>query len=421
MIYEGFDIDSFMEYDADLLISTIHRNNAKIGLYGCGIQSRTIISIFEALKISNLICLYDNNQSKIGSNFCGYHVYDASSLNRLENQIVFLTCSFPAQVFKDLESRHALFSSYPIYNIFKYLLDDNSLHSEGLNYQRSLLDIEREFQFYQNEILNLASKLQDHFLHLKSVDAVVTEGCSLKCIDCSNLMQYYVKPKSSNLDILIQSTQKILLSVDRVLEWRILGGEPFIYKPLPQYLDYLSECKNIGSIIVYTNGTILPSVELISSLKNSKSIVEISNYGAASRHAIQLKEILVENNITCTLKDPIWTDSGRIHTHKNESKDELSEKYFRCCTNDILTLLHGKIYHCPFSANLINLDSKYFSEDDVVDIATYNSVDDLRIKLSTFYKGKQYLHSCNYCNGRDYTVPLVPTAVQTRKPLSMPN
>ena len=237
MIYEGFDIESFREYDAEHLISSIQLKNSKIALYGCGIQSRTIISILESLQLGGLIHIYDNNQVKIGSNFCGYNVNDASLLTSLDNQIVFLTCSFPAQVFKDLESRHSLYSSYPIYQKFKYLLDECSLHSEGLNYKRSLSDIEREFQFYENEILNLSSKLQDHSLHLKSVDAVVTEGCSLKCIDCSNLMQYYVKPKSSNLELLIQSTQKILSSVDQVLEWRVLGGEPFIYKYLPQYLD----------------------------------------------------------------------------------------------------------------------------------------------------------------------------------------
>ena len=190
---------------------------------------------------------------------------------------------------------------------------------------------------------------------------------------------------------------------------------------MPEYLDHLANYQNIDSIIVYTNWTILPSVDLKKSLKNSNSIVEISNYGNASRNALELKNILTNYDIPCTLKDPVWTDSGRIHNYKNESHQELSEKYFRCCTNDILTLLHGKIYHCPFSANLINLDSKYFYDDDVLDISNINSSNALRVKLSSFYKGKKYLNSCNYCNGRDFTVPLVPTAVQTRKPLSIPD
>ena len=273
MIYEGFDIDNFISYDVKSFIASVKRTDADIALYGCGIQSRTIISILESLDLKNRICLYDNNKSKISNVFCGYEVKDASSINNLSNQTVLLTCSFPAQVLRDLESRHTIFSSYPIYRMYEHLLNEASLHSEGLNYKRSLVDIKREFQFYENEILNLVAKLKDDVLHLKSIDAVVTEGCSLKCVDCSNLMQYYQKPKSSEFNLLIESTDKILSSVDKVLEWRVLGGEPFIYKQLPEYLDHLSSHAKIGSIIVYTNGTILPSLELTKSLKNSKTIV----------------------------------------------------------------------------------------------------------------------------------------------------
>ena len=122
------------------------------------------------------------------------------------------------------------------------------------------------------------------------------------------------------------------------------------------------------------------------------------------------------------MKDPIWTDSGRIQQFKNESHTQLEEKFFRCCTNDILTILHGKLYHCPFSANLINLDNKYFSTEDVLDLSLEQSPENsLRNQISKFYKDKTYLNSCNYCNGRDFTVPLVPTAIQTRKPLEIPS
>ena len=102
----------------------------------------------------------------------------------------------------------------------------------------------------------------------------------------------------------------------------------FIYKYLPEYLDHLSSYENIGSIIIYTNGTILPSTDLINSLKHSNSIVEISNYGNASRHAFELKDLLSNHQIPSTLKDPVWTDSGRIHTHKNRESTRIVRKVF---------------------------------------------------------------------------------------------
>ena len=53
-------------------------------------------------------------------------------------------------------------------------------------------------------------------------------------------MQYYEEPANTHLETLIESTKNILSSIDRVFEWRILGGEPFIFKELGSYLDFLA-------------------------------------------------------------------------------------------------------------------------------------------------------------------------------------
>ena len=35
---------------------------------------------------------------------------------------------------------------------------------------------------------------------MRSVDIVVTEKCTMKCVDCSNLMQFFEKPESYEID-----------------------------------------------------------------------------------------------------------------------------------------------------------------------------------------------------------------------------
>ena len=112
-------MNDFTSYDAADFISKVKLKNADIALYGCGIQARTIICILESLGLGDLIRIFDNNKSKIGQQFCGYEVEDASILNKSSNQIVILTCSFPAQVLRDLESRHRIVSSFPIYCEFE--------------------------------------------------------------------------------------------------------------------------------------------------------------------------------------------------------------------------------------------------------------------------------------------------------------
>lgn len=397
----------------------IKQQNHCIHLYGAGIQSRTIITILEELKLADKIQLYDSNKSKQYSKFCGYEIKPPKDIDNLDSAYVIVTCCFPTQILRDLNPRHKPMSALPFYYQYKCLLKNDNLHSEGLNYSRSKCDIEREFLLYETEINKMTAKLDPGILKLKSVDAVVTEGCSLKCQDCSNLMQYYNKPKSADINLLIESTDRILQSVDHVYEWRILGGEPFIYKDLSTYLDYLSEIPKIGSIIIYTNGTIVPKPELLNSIASSRSFVDISNYLELSRKAHDLIQACKSKDIQYALKDPIWTDSGRIHPHKGESNQQLKEKFFNCCTNDVLTLLHGYIYHCPFSANLINLSSKYLNEKDRISVLEHDP-QILRTMLTSFYKDVEYLNSCNFCNGRDYTVDLIDTAIQTRKVLDLP-
>ena len=125
-------------------------------------------------------------------------------------------------------------------------------------------------------------------------------------------MQYYEKPQMAEYELLTSSTDTILNNVDYVYEWRILGGEPFIFRNLAKYLLHLKKHSNYGNIIIYTNGTIVPNKELIYAIKESKSIVDISNYGSHSRKLEELTICLKENEIPFACKEPEWTDSGRV-------------------------------------------------------------------------------------------------------------
>ena len=78
---------------------------------------------------------------------------------------------------------------------------------------------------------------EDTLLHL---DLVITEICTRRCRDCSNLMQYYQKPEHISSDAVISDLEK-LLNCLRVQELKILGGEPFANpEVLTAVLGYLA-------------------------------------------------------------------------------------------------------------------------------------------------------------------------------------
>ena len=53
------------------------------------------------------------------------------------------------------------------------------------------LKLKREAEFYV-EMCKKEKYLSSNYLHIKSVDIQITERCSAKCKNCSNLMQYLI-------------------------------------------------------------------------------------------------------------------------------------------------------------------------------------------------------------------------------------
>ena len=51
----------------------------------------------------------------------------------------------------------------------------------------------------------LAHKNKDTTLKVDSIDLMLTKKCSLKCKDCSNLMQLYAKPIDQDYEMIISS------------------------------------------------------------------------------------------------------------------------------------------------------------------------------------------------------------------------
>ena len=258
-------------------------------------------------------------------------------------------------------------------------------------------------------------------LHVKSLDIQITERCSLKCKDCSNLMQYYEKPQHSELSSMFKSIDRFMQAVDAIYEFRVLGGDPFMSKDLHKVIERLKTYEKVKKIVIYTNAKIIPKGDNLNCLKNNdKVILDIANYGIVSSIHEELIKVLDENQIKyATTRYVNWQDCGRILPYQERTKEETKRVFHNCCNSDLISLLHGKLYRCPFSANATNLKAIPDDKSDIVDMLDENiAIEDLREQIRNLVYDKDSLTACSYCNGRDYSVKVINAAEQTKKPLS---
>ena len=362
----------------------------------------------------------DNDTKKHGTIFCGKTVISSEDLSKLNKLSKILIANYYIDdIQEDLYKMN-----------FKHLYDctlifsktDFSKMKKNWNYGNKTrhgyaeIGIAKLIEIYSQTINK--KLLINKKLELKYIDVVITEKCSMKCKDCSNLMQYYQKPIDSELSTLMNSLDKIMNAVDKVHEFRVLGGEPFVNKNIHIIIDKLLTYKNADYITIYTNATIIPKRENLTCLRNKKIKLDITNYGDLSRNFSELLRVCKEEDILYTVNvADTWTDSGTINYQKKTDK-QLKWMFSNCCVNDYITLLNGKLYRCPFSANATNINAIPYVESEVINI---NSVEkstlDLRNEITTLYYNKEYLSACSYCNGRDFTTKTVKAALQTKKPL----
>ena len=58
-------------------------------------------------------------------------------------------------------------------------------------------------------------------------------------------MQYYIKPKNSDTDLLFQSIDRLMEVTNSLYEFRVLGGEPFVNKQIGKIINKLITYKSI--------------------------------------------------------------------------------------------------------------------------------------------------------------------------------
>lgn len=356
-------------------------------------------------------CFCDNNINKTKALFCGKKVVSVPNLPALYPKASFLV------------------SAADVADVVAQLFDlgYQSLYSgaellRGFNIGAHTFSIPYDFAEYA---VTTYLQCHDGWLHpdkvfLRSVDIIVTERCTQRCRDCSNLMQYYEKPQNVEMREIFRDLDALLAAVDGINEFRIIGGEPLVNRDYYLVVERLSKEPKVKRTVIYTNATLLPEPHQLAALKDPKVLFIVTDYGPASRKLEELKTLLTENKIAFYVtKAGGWSDCAKICRH-NRIAEQMREVFRNCCAKNTFTLTKGRFFRCPFSANAYRLQALPDFRDDWVVVAAEEGAKDtatVKKELRALVTELDFIHACEYCNGRPFGAPEIVPGIQTDKPL----
>lgn len=258
-----------------------------------------------------------------------------------------------------------------------------------------------------NSLLRTLPKLELRFLSVS-----VGQACNLKCRDCANFAPYALKEnRRYHISNIKRDLDKILSCFCEIDTFHIQGGEPFLYSELGELIHY---CKSeFGQIVknfqVATNGTILPSSNLLNALQGGV-VVRISNY-PNQKNVGELTNILEKNGVLYRMYDFAngvgeWSFTGGMDYVELEDDDDLEEKILNCAWNSCFIVENGLVGRCARSIPARTLQKIHIREQDYIDLSKNYSMSEIG-KYFMFIKPMDCCRHCKASNGDS-----IPPAIQ---------
>lgn len=409
MTFDSSRIDELGEYTVNILEFDYRKydKTKKIVIYGT--KEYAAITSYCLQQMS--VPLYSYADEK-GCVLPDVSIMGVTSLSEMyQNNEVIILIAESAQEYEREINVLEYYSIDTVYTIWK-LLDE--VDFKGANFNEYIhnvyLDERQMTRLLQEKTSNPEG------LYIRSLDAMVSERCSLKCEGCSNLMQYYVHPENLSIKDLRESIDQLLSQVDRIWQLRILGGEPFMNCKFTELVDaYIDEPK-ILEISVFTNATIFPNDDVLEHLKHKKVVMRMSDYGSLSRKLDRWTQWCEDNDVhyRISVMDE-WQDCGKLEKH-DYSEFELRTIYGKCECRNLPTIVKNRLYNCPYASNAANLEAMD-REDMLKDSIALDGTMPSKKEIDEFLYERPYLEACRYCLGRSYDHPAIEPYVQTDKPL----
>ena len=239
--------------------------------------------------------------------------------------------------------------------------------------------------------------------------AVITSRCTLRCKNCNLFISHAPVQCDIDLKRLKKNFDIFFENVDYVYEYTLLGGEPLLHKNIAEIISYLGDRygKRIGRINLISNGTVIPSNDVIDILKKYHVTIHISDYTCS----VDYKEILTKlqkkflaNDIEFyVIPNNTWKDV--VYPREGFQTDN-PRRHMLLCGHSTHSVADGRLYWCDpaFAAEcFMGFVSK---EDDSLDMeankrnySKYEATLNIIKYLLGDVNARGYMSICEKCAG----------------------
>lgn len=275
-----------MKTKLDNLENKFWKDLTEIVVFGFGRQGKKMYTTLN--RDFNIVAIVDNSPEKQGKKVDGKTIlsFEQSKEFLYQYKIIVTTSQYYYQAIRE------------------------QLNAEGL--------VENvNYVMYQQFVTEWYYKYKERINVLKT-DISLTTLCTLNCKNCMQFLPYWKegRKKENPLEEIKENVDIYFECVDYLLDLDIVGGEPFLYRNLKEFIIYIGENyrDRIGYIGFITNGMIVPGDDIFELLSKYSMDVSISDYSEdiEYKHKIELLcEKLEKYNISYMRNKNIdWFDFG---------------------------------------------------------------------------------------------------------------
>jgi hypothetical protein len=250
-----------------------------------------------------------------------------------------------------------------------------------------------------------------------------TLRCNLKCRLCTVYSPYYKHPPEYDTAVFKRDIKRVFELIDTLNDFEISGGEPLVKADLSDYYSIIAEYDDrISGYIMVTNGSILPSENLLAAMKplGKKLKVLIDDYGDLSVNAEKANELYQKNGNRTELRKQKTGDlylGGWLETTVTKTPNPFSDNYTEIRKNcsmykrPLFDLKNGIFYHCDKSIYYYDLLGSPPDENETINIFSGEDEATLKNKIINFHN-RPYFESCKHCTSINPNGTRFPAAQQ---------